>query len=41
MKTGIYKITNIDNNMGYIGQAIDIERRWRTHISKLRNNRRM
>ena len=29
--TGIYKITNIKNNKSYIGQSIDIERRWRSH----------
>ena len=28
---GIYKITNKLNNKSYIGQTIDIERRWRSH----------
>lgn len=28
---GIYKITNKINNKSYIGQSIDIERRWRQH----------
>lgn len=29
--TGIYKITNIKNGKVYIGQSVDIERRWMTH----------
>lgn len=29
--TGIYKITNTQNNKSYIGYAKDIERRWKTH----------
>jgi hypothetical protein len=29
--TGIYKITNQNNNMCYIGQATDIAARWKTH----------
>lgn len=28
---GIYKITNKINNNAYIGQSIDIEKRWKTH----------
>nr|DAH30395.1 MAG TPA: intron associated endonuclease [Bacteriophage sp.] len=36
--TGIYKIQNIINNKVYIGQAIDIEDRWRNHLSSLRTN---
>ena len=31
---GIYKITNKINNKAYIGQSIDIEHRWKTHISR-------
>lgn len=31
MTTGIYKITNIRNGRCYIGQSIDIERRWMEH----------
>ena len=27
-KTGIYKITNLQTNQCYIGQAIDIYKRW-------------
>lgn len=30
--TGIYKITNIKNNVTYIGQSKDIRERWREHI---------
>lgn len=30
-KTGIYKIENLANGKVYIGQSVDIERRWRTH----------
>lgn len=30
--TGIYKITNKINNNCYIGQSVDIERRWKQHI---------
>ena len=30
---GIYKITNLQNNKVYIGQAVDIKRRWCEHES--------
>ena len=30
---GIYKITNVKNGDCYIGQSIDIGRRWRSHLS--------
>ena len=30
-KTGIYKITNLQTNQCYIGQAIDIYKRWNQH----------
>ena len=33
-RTGIYKITNIENNMCYIGQAKDIGARWLQHCKK-------
>ena len=33
-KSGIYKITNINNQMVYIGQAVNIGSRWRTHIKR-------
>ena len=32
--TGIYKITNIENGMCYIGQALDIAERWKQHIKR-------
>lgn len=31
---GIYKITNIENEMTYIGQAVNIADRWRQHIKR-------
>lgn len=33
-KSGIYKITNINNQMVYIGQAVNIGSRWRTHVKR-------
>ena len=33
-RTGIYKITNIKNNMCYIGQAKDIASRWNQHCKR-------
>ena len=32
--TGIYKITNIQNQMCYVGQAADLASRWRQHIKR-------
>ena len=32
--TGIYKITNLENNMCYVGQAANIADRWRQHIKR-------
>ena len=32
--TGIYKITNINNGKSYIGQAVNIQDRWRQHIKR-------
>lgn len=32
MKCGVYKIVNKVNGKMYIGQSVDIERRWREHI---------
>ncbi len=33
-KSGIYKITNINNGKVYVGQAVDIAERWRQHIKR-------
>lgn len=33
-KSGIYKITNINNQMVYIGQAVNIGSRWKTHVKR-------
>lgn len=35
---GIYKITNKINNKIYIGESLDIKRRWEEHINDLNNN---
>lgn len=32
--TGIYKITNLENNMCYVGQAANIADRWKQHIKR-------
>ena len=32
--TGIYKITNLENGMCYIGQSVDIAERWKQHIKR-------
>lgn len=32
--TGIYKITNIENQMCYVGQAVNIAERWKQHIKR-------
>lgn len=32
--TGIYKITNLDNGMCYVGQAVNIAERWKQHIKR-------
>ena len=34
VKTGIYKITNLDNQMCYVGQAVNIADRWKQHIKR-------
>ena len=34
VQTGIYKITNIDNQKCYIGQAVNLGDRWKQHIKK-------
>ena len=33
-KTGIYKITNIENGMCYVGQAVSVQSRWLQHIKR-------
>lgn len=37
-KSGIYCIENMINNKKYIGQSVDLEERWRKHISELNHN---
>ena len=32
--TGIYKITNLKNEMCYVGQAVNVQERWRQHIKR-------
>lgn len=34
---GIYKITNMVNGKVYIGQSVNIEKRWQTHATKYNN----
>lgn len=34
ISTGIYKITNIENGMCYVGQAVDLASRWKQHIKR-------
>ena len=34
VKTGIYKITNLENQMCYIGQAVNLADRWKQHIKR-------
>ena len=34
VKTGIYKITNLENQMCYVGQAVNIADRWRQHVKR-------
>ena len=38
MSCGIYKITNKINGHSYVGQSVDIERRWRQHINFPKEN---
>lgn len=38
MNIGIYMIKNLSNNKVYIGQSSDINRRWKDHKTKLKNN---
>lgn len=34
IKTGIYKITNLNNGLCYVGQAVNVADRWRQHIKR-------
>ena len=34
VKTGIYKITNMENQMCYVGQAVNVADRWKQHIKR-------
>lgn len=34
IKTGIYKITNTENQMCYVGQSVNIATRWKQHIQR-------
>jgi hypothetical protein len=36
--TGIYLITNIETNKHYVGKSVDVERRWKQHMSDLNTN---
>lgn len=36
-RTGIYKITNTNTQMCYVGQAVDIAERWKQHIKRALN----
>ena len=36
---GIYLITNIINNLKYVGQSIDIYNRWKQHQSASKNEK--
>ena len=37
MTIGIYRITNNTNDLSYIGESLNIERRWDEHINDLNN----
>lgn len=39
MTCGIYALINTTNGKRYVGQSIDIERRWRGHLNELRSGR--
>lgn len=39
MTTGVYQIVNEVNGKKYIGSSINIENRYKTHLSNLRNNK--
>lgn len=35
----VYKITNLINNKIYVGESLDIDRRWKDHTDDLNNNK--
>lgn len=35
-RSGIYAIQCIDNDSWYVGQSVDMEKRWKEHLSELR-----
>lgn len=37
--TGIYKITDLNSNNFYIGSSININNRWKRHLSQLKNHK--
>ncbi len=38
-KSGIYQIVNLTNNKKYIGSAVNLRKRWKSHRSALRKNK--
>jgi group I intron endonuclease len=36
MKCGIYKITNLLDSKIYVGQSVNVEKRWKYHLSRLK-----
>lgn len=38
-KSGVYKIENLINHKKYVGSSVNIYKRWKEHIQKLRNNK--
>jgi group I intron endonuclease len=39
MKSGVYQIRNLINGKRYIGSAIDLDQRWRSHLSLLKRHK--
>ncbi len=40
MKSGVYRIRNIVNQHCYIGSAVNIAQRWRSHLCALKNHKK-
>lgn len=38
-ESGIYSIENTETGMIYLGQAMDIHKRWQSHVNNLKRNR--